>query len=133
MPRLLLLAALLLATALSLLATGGADAATSVARPAAASERNLAGPRASGRDQGLKPPAEQRTERRAAQLEDDDDNLACKPDVMAGDAFATLPARAFAATTARRACRLSLARAATFRARQRLDDSFPTGPPSIQR
>ena len=123
--RLCLLATLLLAAVLSLCATGGTRASApgtlAVQRTAAPPEAVLnSGPR--------------RAEHRAAQLEDDDDDLACKPDAMAGHPHAVPPARdATAAARARRACRLSMSRSAAFRARQRLDDSFPTGPPSILR
>jgi hypothetical protein len=129
--RFALLAALFLAIVLSLGAAGGVGAASRDnvvgARNLAEQAHALAGAR---HEAGLKSVAV----RRAAQIEDDDDDLDCKPDAMGHGPHAALPPRAAVLTPATRvACRLALARSAAFRARQRLDDAFPTGPPSIPR
>ena len=73
-------------------------------------------------------------ETRRAAIEDDDDDLGCKPEAVASGHRAALPAPDTLGVLARsghRACRTALLRAAGFRARQRLDDAYPTGPPSI--
>lgn len=126
--RLSLLATLLLAVVLSLGATGDVRAAGSAGlSEQRLSEQRVAGPR--------EPAVRRPIEHRAAQLADDDDDLDCKPDAMANGHHAALAPRPLVAgaVVARSRCRLSLARSEVFRARQRLDDAFPTGPPSILR
>lgn len=124
----LLLATLLLAVVLSLGATGESRA-TGSAGPSEQrlSEQRVAGPR--------EPAVRRPVDHHAAQLADDDDDVDCKPDAMPNGHHAAVAPRQLVAgaVLARSACRLSLARADAFRARQRLDDAFPTGPPSILR